>query len=51
MLTLQKWSTKENSGLNAENLKSLFNNDTPAIRIPQFATSEECEALANVSSG
>ncbi|MEG4503686.1 2OG-Fe(II) oxygenase [Microcoleus sp. F6_B4] len=49
MLTLQKWSTLEDSIFTAETLEALLRNDIPAIRISQFATVEECHKLAEVA--
>lgn len=39
------WETTEELPLNAESLTMLFENRIPALRIKQFATPEECEAL------
>ncbi len=46
MLTLNRWKSLENN-LTSENLKSLFRNEIASIRIPNFASTEECESFAN----
>lgn len=40
-----EWETTEKCSLSAASLQRLFENKIPLIRIQQFATSEECEAL------
>ncbi len=42
----QSWKTEESSPLNQTNWKALQANEIPFIRIPRFATTEECEQLA-----
>jgi hypothetical protein len=41
-----QWSTTEPVELSAESLQALIANDIPAIRIPNFASSQECEAFS-----
>lgn len=43
------WKTKEAQPLNAANLAALFNNEIPAIRIPGFATPDECRHFADAA--
>ena len=40
------WRTDEAQGLDAGTLAALFANEIPAIRIPDFATAEECARFA-----
>jgi len=43
--TPQKWENTDFAPLTPENLQALFDNKIPAIRIPDFFSSEECDAL------
>jgi len=49
MLMSQKWFNLDESIFTANTLVALFRNDIPAIRISQFATSAECQQLAEAS--
>lgn len=40
------WRINEEQGLNKDNLIALLKNDIPAIRIKNFATSEECSSFS-----
>lgn len=40
------WDGASATSLNTESLLRLMNNEIPLVRIPDFATSQECEALA-----
>ena len=40
------WRSKAEAELGAENLRALFDNEIPAIRIKGFATADECRRLA-----
>lgn len=44
------WTSDQEHELTQENLRLLFDNKIPAIRIPQFATRQECEAFAAAAS-
>lgn len=46
MLTATKWLTLNDCEINSKNLQALFKNQIPAIRIPKFASSGECEKLS-----
>ncbi|MEH1869034.1 MAG: hypothetical protein V7K69_29135 [Nostoc sp.] len=46
MLRATKWQTLNDCEMNQENFQALLRNDIPSIRIPQFASSEECYKLA-----
>lgn len=41
-----KWISREAYPLSPSNLQALFNNRTPAVRIPDFASAGECRAFA-----
>ena len=43
------WTTNEPQTLNRASLKALFDNTIPAIRIPAFATGEECRRFADAT--
>lgn len=40
------WKKLEEAPLTAESLQAVLNNEIPALRIPNFATAEECDAFA-----
>lgn len=42
-----RWATSE-SALSADALEALYKNELPAIRVPDFATDHECDALVAV---
>ena len=43
---MRSWRVNDAERLSAESLRALFDNEIPAIRIPDFATSDECRAFA-----
>ena len=48
-MSRNQWRTANNVPLTASNLSALFENTIPAVRIPRFASAEECRRLAEAA--
>jgi hypothetical protein len=46
----KKWRSLHDENLSSRSLTGLLNNDIPAIRVPQFLSSEECNRMVDVVS-